>query len=427
MGLIAPIVTLHPFDKRGAAWDMAKDITSPAAADQMATILIPTEKQSSSPFFTDAARALMTGVLTAFIKKCPESWTFRDVNVALKSATRLKAVLSECEETKDLIEQYFSNERTANDVMSTIATKIQRYQYIAAAWERAEKKVSLKDWVNGEYILILGNDEEARSAVDAINQVIFKRVTELVLNQSESFTRRTWIVLDELKEAGTLPGLTPLLSKGRSKGACVVIGFQDIEGLGAAMRDSRIANEIVGLCANKAILKLDSAETAKWASFQFGDQEVEQLKVSTTSGSSSNKNGDSNSSSRSESWVNLKKQAVMPVQFLDLPPVEKSGSLHGYYIIPSIGSYYVGIKMSGDDSILSGIRPLDTETPGYIERSKEEQFLRAWDAKDIERLNLSSLKITTLVYTKTRESDQIHEEATYQAPEVDPLEQIKRG
>ena len=30
------IVTLHPFDARGAAWDMARDITSPAAALQAA-------------------------------------------------------------------------------------------------------------------------------------------------------------------------------------------------------------------------------------------------------------------------------------------------------------------------------------------------------------------------------------------------------
>lgn len=285
LGLDAEIITLHPFDKRGAAWDMAKDITSPASADQTATILIPHEKGSSNPFFTDAARALMTGVLTVFIKKCPDAWTFRDVIVALKSATRLKAVLAECEQTKDLVEQYFSNQRTANDVMkSTIATKIQRYQYVAAAWEKAERHISLKDWIQKEYILVLGNDEEARSAVDALNQVIFKRVTEIILNQSESFSRRIWILLDELKEAGELPGITSLLSKGRSKGACVVIGFQDIEGLSSAMKDTRLAHEVVGLCANKAILRLDSAETARWASLQFGEQEIEQRKLSNSSG-----------------------------------------------------------------------------------------------------------------------------------------------
>lgn len=420
------IISLHPFDERGSAWDMAKDITSPAAADQAATVLIPHEKGNSSPFFTDAARALMTGVMTVFIRKCSEVWTFRDVIVTLKSATRIKAVLSECDETRDLIEQYFTNERTANDVMATLATKIQRYQYIAAAWEKAENSISLKEWVESESILVLGNDEETRSAVDALNQVIFKRVSELILNQSESFTRRTWIFLDELKEAGELPGLTSLLSKGRSKGACIVIGFQDIEGLSAAMKDTRVAHEIVGLCANKAILRLDSAETAKWASSQFGEQEIEQRRVSTSSGTSSQEGMGSRTSSNtstSEQWINMKRQAILPAQFQDLKPVEKSGSLHGYYIVPSVGTYGASIRMSGENSILDTMHKISEDTPGYCPRPKEDQYLRLWDLEDFERLGLKSLQ-TNDGYTKTHsmvenQPDEQHEE--------NPLEQIKRG
>ena len=420
------IVTLHPFDKRCAAWDMAKDILSPASADQMATILIPAEKNSSSPFFTDAARALMAGVITVFIKKCPEEWTFRDLILTLKNTERLKTVLLSCEETKDLVEQYFSNERTANDVVSTIATKIQRYQYVAAAWDKAERKISLKDWANSEFVLVLGNDEETRSAVDALNQVIFKRVSELLLNQTESFTRRSWVILDELREAGTLPGLPSILSKGRSKGVCVVLGFQDIEGLGVAMRDNRLANEIVGLCSNKAILRLDSAETARWASAQFGDQEVEQKKITSSDGKSSNdyKFGGSTSSSTSETWANLKKQAVMPVQFLDLPPVEKSGALHGFYIVPSIGTYRANIRMSGEHSILSDLIPTDPNTPGYLERSKDDQFLRPWDDTDLKRLKLSPAQSRSIIEIQQTQKEQ--EELPKIGSNLDPLELIKR-
>ncbi len=425
MGLEDKVVSLHPFDQRGASWNIAKDITSPASADQTATILIPNEKGSSNPFFTDAARALMTGVITVFIRKCPEAWTFRDVIVALKSASRIKMVLAECDETKDLIEQYFSNERTSNDVMSTIATKMQRYQYVAAAWDKAEHSFSLKDWIQGEEIVVLGNDEEARSAVDALNQVIFKRATEVILNSSESFTRRTWVILDELKEAGELPGLASLLSKGRSKGACVVLGFQDIEGLSAAMRDTRVAHEIVGLCANKAILRLDSAETARWASALFGDQEIEQKRVSTSSGTSSQEGmGSRNSSntSTSEQWVNMKRQALMPAQLLDLPPVEKSGSLRGYYIVPSVGTYGASIRMSGEGGILEGMHKVSEETPGYLERPKEEQYLRLWDEADLKRLNLKSIA-TDDGYTKKQSIADIKRE---EEQEENPLDIIKR-
>ncbi len=424
-GMEDRIVSLHPFDERGSAWDMAKDITSPAAADQAATVLIPHEKASSNPFFTDAARALMTGVMTVFIRKCSERWTFRDVIVALKSATRIKAVLGECDETRDLIEQYFTNERTANDVMATLATKIQRYQYVAAAWEKAKDSISLKQWIESESILVLGNDEETRSAVDALNQVIFKRVSELILNQSESFTRRTWIFLDELKEAGELPGLTSLLSKGRSKGACIVIGFQDFEGLSAAMKDTRVAHEIVGLCANKAILRLDSAETAKWASSQFGEQEIEQRRVSTSSGTCSQEGMGSRSSSNtstSEQWINMKRQAILPAQFLDLKPVEKSGSLHGYYIVPSVGTYSASIRMSGEDSILEGMLKVNQDVPGYCPRPKEDQYLRLWDDEDVARLGLKSLRREE-DFSKTQN---LSDAAQSEEKEFNPLEGIRR-
>jgi len=137
----------------------------------------------------------------SLMRTAPGAWEFRDVIYALRNEERLKRLLARCRETEDLIPQYFSNERTANDVLSTVATKMQRYTYIAAAWSRARRKISLTEWISSGDILLLGNDEAIRSALDAINQVIFKRVTELVLAQSESSTRRTWFFLDELRQA----------------------------------------------------------------------------------------------------------------------------------------------------------------------------------------------------------------------------------
>ena len=63
--------------------------------------------------------------------------------------------------------------------------------------------------------------------------------------------------LDDVREAGKLDGLSRLLNQGRTKGACVVLGFQDSDG----MRDvygEYVANELVGQCANKAILRVEN-------------------------------------------------------------------------------------------------------------------------------------------------------------------------
>ena len=104
----------------------------------------------------------------------------------------------------------------------------------AAAWDRATHRLSLRAWLDQEAILILANDEENRAAIDTINQLLFKRLSELVLargERPEASRRTTWFLLDEVRQAGRLDGLSALMTKGRSKGAAVLLGFQDIHGL----------------------------------------------------------------------------------------------------------------------------------------------------------------------------------------------------
>lgn len=51
--LVAPehIKILHPFDTRGWAWNIAEDVTSPLAARQIATILVPESQNSTGAVF----------------------------------------------------------------------------------------------------------------------------------------------------------------------------------------------------------------------------------------------------------------------------------------------------------------------------------------------------------------------------------------
>lgn len=284
LNLRVPFVSLNPFDKRSAAWDMAADITEPATAKQIASILIPEEKNATQPFFADASRQLLEGVMTAFMIRQPGKWTFRDVLLALKSGDRLRRVLGSVDYTRDLVEAYLANERESKSILATLATKLGPYDAVAAMWSEATEKASLREWVDGEGILVLGNDESYRSSLDSINRAIFKRAVELLLAKPETVTGRTWFFLDEVREAGNLDGLGRLMTKGRSVGASVVLGFQDIDGLRDAFGEKG-ANEIVGLCGTKCILRCDSPETAKWAESVFGEYEAVEVKRSVSAGS----------------------------------------------------------------------------------------------------------------------------------------------
>ena len=78
------------------------------------------------------------------------------------------------------------------------------------------------------------------------------------IDQSESTTRRSWFIVDELADAGKLQGIISLAKKGRSKGACVVLAFQSVSGL----RDPQLygqhgADELLGQIGTRFIGRLE--------------------------------------------------------------------------------------------------------------------------------------------------------------------------
>lgn len=287
---------LNPFDARCCAWDLAKDIDGPVSARQLASILVPDGMgDSGAQFFTSAVRDLLTGVMLVFINCAKDDcqWTLRDLLLGTLYLPYLRVLLQQTT-TRDgrqfpivhrLRTTYIDakDDRTVSNILATISAKLSVYEPVAAAWYQAQKKgknfkFSLQDWAHGEFsdILVLGNDEAGRAAIDPINQAIFKRATELLLARPETSTqqkelgdKQTWIILDEVREAGMLDGLGRLLTKGRSKGACVVLSFQDIEGM-RWVYGMEVANEICGQCNNTIVLRLNSPSTAQWASELFG-------------------------------------------------------------------------------------------------------------------------------------------------------------
>lgn len=368
------IKTLNPFDERGVAWDLCRDITEPRVAVEIVFTLIP-QLHESQPFFSDAARHLMYGVIISFIRS-KVHWTLADLLRGLRSAKRLKSILSRHPETRHLVSLYFSDQRLLSNILSTIATKTLAYEPIAAAWESASESISLTQWINRELILILGNSEISRTAIDAINRCIFKRASDIKLAQPETLELRTLFFIDELSEAGRLDGLTSLLKKSRSKGGSVAISFQSISGL----RDSRMygphfTDEILAQIGNRFIGRLECPETAEWASRLFGDQEINQYTTSQSHSISSGQGGgSSNSTTRSQQIVT--RRAVLPSEFLSIPPCSRDTGLSGYFVVRLAGCYFE--TFSGEEVFGEQLIPPAADVPEFVPRSVEAQYLKPW-------------------------------------------------
>lgn len=393
LNLSCPYIILNPFDERGVAWDLAADIQGATMARQFATTLVPEEEQGQR-FFSDAVRELLTAVIEILMKRRPNDWTLRQVLLIMQSKLRLRELLKDEPRFATTVENFLDcGETTLTSIMATISTKLGPYEPIAAAWDNSKHKFSIIKWLRAEGVLILGNDERIRSTLDSINQIFVSLVSQHALTMSESNSRMTWCFFDEFREAGKLSGLLSLVLRGRSKGCCVVLGFQDIQGV-HEIYGEKLGNELVGQCGNKALLRIESDVTAEWASKAIGDQE----KLEAQRSSSSSGQGTSNNIT----YQIQKRAQVIPSQFMELPVTNHTNGLWGYYIIRSLGVYY---SFYQPERLSQFLGTIDDNASNYIPRDIQYQSIEPWSEKDATHLHMQIPTPKTNPNNSNREED----------------------
>ena len=223
-----PVYSLNPFESRdhfpkAVAWDVASDITTPAEALNFSAGIFPEEKDGTNRFWTDSARLVVAAVIESLIRHTPGQWRFSDLVYSTLHLKRITEVLSRDEDGLETLDNFFHDEDIAYKIFSTIASRMSYYRPVAALWQRLPQNrvLSIREWLAGESILLLGVNATSRRALDVINELIFRTVVQEIDMQANSYHRKTVIWLDEARLAGPLlrRNLLPYLAvKGRSKG-----------------------------------------------------------------------------------------------------------------------------------------------------------------------------------------------------------------
>ena len=319
------ITLFNPFDRRGVAWDICKDIRKVVHAQEVATLLIPSAS-GDGKFWTDSAQEIMAAVITSFIQHRTQ-WDLRDLVLALGDEATIRAITERRADTKRVVENKLAEQRTAAGVLATLSAALHPWRAIAIEWQKATRKVSLREWLkSGEGVLVLGSAETAETAVQTLNAVLVKRLSQLVLETQPEVPRddprRIWFVLDEFVRAGKLPGTVELATKGRSKGVCLVLGFQDLDGL-RAIYGREVAHEILGQCSNIALLRLNSVATAEWAAEVIGKYRAIERRYGVSHSVSSAGFG-SHSAAESVDESLIERLSVLPSYFQNIAPLDES-------------------------------------------------------------------------------------------------------
>ena len=378
-----PVYSLNPFESRtsnpqAVAWDVAADVTSPTDALNLACSLIESE-EGTNRYFSNAARLVVRAVVLSLIKHSAGKWTFADLVQATTSRERLETVLCRDDFGKDALEGFLPDNNTGHCVASTIYSNMVFYEATAAQWQRVSGRLSLKHWLTDSSVLILGDNEAASASLEVMNRAMFRFLAEQIDVQSNSSSRRTWVWVDELRLAKCLISsgkLTMLADKGRSRGVCLVLAFQDIEGFQEAA-GTKLAGEIIAQGSNKALLRCQSKDSADWASGLLGQYECLEVFRSDSSRLGSDE-------SRSEQRV--VKDAVLPSEFYELPVTSRANGLTGYYITAEHGAHKTWVAPEELDAV---VVPAEVERREAIRlRPANEQWLVAWEGKDLTRLGL---------------------------------------
>lgn len=405
---------LNPFDLRSSAWEIGKDFSTLVHFKQLARDMVEVAAQPSSDgsdsFFRAASEVqiAVTCQLLASVVPNKGAWELRDLILALSHRPYLDALVSIAQKqdsaclpvVERMLEAYVDcgDARTAANIRATLLTHLSAFEVIAATWHAARlegRTFSLTEWASddGQDILVLGNDEAARASVDAVNGILFKRMSELILSrrelsksERETGSNQTWIWLDEAREAGNLRGLNSLLLKGRSKGVAVVLSAQDIDGWRDAYSD-HVANEILAQCNNAAFLRIVGETTAKWAAESFGSS-IHQSKGSSISlGENASFGHNTGEDVRT---------LVHSADFMFIEPAGSKNGISGYYRLaghtPRSKREAFGNFMPEDFRRKTRPAIVEEDSPwlsALMPRPAEDQYLKPWDSSDWQRLGFS--------------------------------------
>ncbi|MBW4464678.1 MAG: type IV secretion system DNA-binding domain-containing protein [Pegethrix bostrychoides GSE-TBD4-15B] len=397
MKLDCEVHILDAFDKRCVAWDIAKDVTDPDVARTIAEALIPEEKGTTQPYFRDTAALVVCAVMQALAVKCPYEWSLRDLVLIMRSSESIKAFVSSVPETEHYVAQHCAKlNQTFQGVLSQAAGKIDWLTSVAAAWEHASSKISFSEWVlEDESILLFGSDKLRRVAMAELNRMMLTYLSLATLRLPDDENRRNWFFLDEFTSLGKINDLKELLYQGRSKGACVLIAFQEISQLTEHYGEEgqRI---VTANTANKMMLRGTDPNTQKWNQSFFGVQE----KYEASHSKNFSLFGQRATWGETESV--RERSLVLPSEFGMLPLASREQGILGYAKNPWIGSYK--FKVSG--AVVDRLSVPDSDVADFCERDAGERKIQPLTEGELGKLFRKSEQASPKNIQRAERSDE---------------------
>jgi energy-coupling factor transporter ATP-binding protein EcfA2 len=317
---------LSPGDARSVRWDLSRDITDISSARTFADAVI--NQTSQEPFWSDAARLIVTGALMCLINS-RKTWGWTELHAILfKEPNNLQKELQQHYSEAALFAD--PENRTSASVLGVISSQLSWIKYVADVQNSNSETFSFFDWLSADVPikLIVQTNPSYRSMSESLFSVALSMLTNHVLTLSDSSKREIWLVLDELAAIPKNDTLKRWLATGRSRGARTIGGIQSISQIQETYGDKN-AETILGLFATVIALRVGLAgQAASVTSDAMGKRRV--FTTSTSTDSDGNK-----SFTESEQELDV----VYASQLVHLPRPDKHGVV-GYLTFAGANAAY---------------------------------------------------------------------------------------
>lgn len=224
---------LCPSDLRSVRFELYKLIKTRVDAASIAEIIVSDDKQTQDPHWTNAARAVMEGIL---IKAAKERLGNKEIFEIVSDPERLNTLKND-DEIRYIVGNYLrinadgNLDRETASILSSLARKAKALQYLKYLDElRDNKMLQLDEWLRdgkGGKLFLLATDTLSR-VFSPLYGVITSYLISEILNSSDDKNRNIYFILDELPRLGKALGenLEKALAVGRSKGIKIVMAMQ---------------------------------------------------------------------------------------------------------------------------------------------------------------------------------------------------------
>ncbi|HHG3505482.1 TPA: type IV secretion system DNA-binding domain-containing protein [Vibrio parahaemolyticus] len=353
---------LNPADSRSHQWTPWEEMESPFDADWISETLLPNSNSNSGSekFFTSAARAVVSAALQNLYLDGPKS---------LLSLLRATA-WNDLELLKELVAgtpaaTYFNedNERTLESIRSTIVDGVRPLRLLKE--ENKKGFFSIRDWIaegdepnaDDSWLFLPVRESEIEIQKPLISTWI-QAAAKGLMARGVNNERTLWIVVDELPSLKKIPALSMLMAEGRSFGAAVVLGIQEINQLEEEF-GKNASKTILGLCSTQFHFRLNNADTAEWVCKVLGEAEREEVDEDLNYSADDIRDGVRVSSKRQN------RKIVLSSEIMDLPDLSCFAKIWGveskaridipFLRLPKIADGFI----QGDENETVGMRLLN--------------------------------------------------------------------